>query len=139
MPPTAWQKKKPPSAGQLPTPKVAPSSTKRRNPVLPEMQKPLSTRLEKCLRNSRSCALTPPMEKPIPWIHSLCGLREIERSLKFYGEDEGQRRWATAGQQSAYRFFSIASVLCALSVSGMLPSTSLFIFHRTLSACPIES
>ena len=139
MPPTAWQKKKPPSAGQLPTPMVAPSSTKRRNPVLPEMLKPLSTRLEKCLRNSRSCALTPPMEKPIPWIQSLCGLREIECSLEFYGEDDGQRRWATAGQQSAYRFFSIASVLCALSVSGMLPSTSLFIFHRTLSAFPLES
>jgi hypothetical protein len=31
----------------------------------------LSTRLKKCLRTSHSCALTPPMATPIPWIHSL--------------------------------------------------------------------
>ena len=28
--------------------------------------------------------------------------------LEFYGEDEGQRRWATVGQQHAYRYFSVA-------------------------------
>ena len=26
----------------------------------------------------------------------------LESFLECYGEDEGQRRWATAGQQSAY-------------------------------------
>ncbi len=37
-----------------------------------------------------------------------CVPASLDSFLEFYGEDEGQRRWATAGQQYAYRYFSVA-------------------------------
>jgi hypothetical protein len=48
----------------------------------------------------------------------------LDSFLEFYGEDEGQRRWATAGQQPAYTGISLLHVelLC--------------VYQRTfLSAC----
>ena len=37
-----------------------------------------------------------------------CVPASLDSFLEFCGEDEGQRRWATAGQQYAYRYFSVA-------------------------------
>jgi hypothetical protein len=34
----------------------------------------------------------------------------LDSFLEFYGEDEGQRRWATAGQQPSYTGISLLHV-----------------------------
>jgi hypothetical protein len=47
----------------------------------------------------------------------------LDSFLECYGEDEGQRRWATAGQQPAYTGISLRLFLLLCVVSSVSCST----------------
>jgi len=49
--------------------------------------------------------------------------------LEYYGEDEGQRRWATARQQPAYTGISLSHVRVSCVCLSRYLSVSLFLLH----------